>query len=169
MHMKKMTEQNLRAAFAGESQAAMKYRLFSLKAEKEGKTNVSRLFRAIAYAEQIHASNHLKTLGELKKSDENLVKAIAGETYEVTEMYPAFKAVSEEQEESRATKSFNWAFQAEKIHIDMYTKAKEVVDQDKDPEIGKLFICDLCGHTVEGERPDKCPICGADSKFYREF
>jgi len=167
--MRKMTEQNLRAAFAGESQAHMKYLIFSEKAEKEGKPNVARLFKAIAFAEQVHATNHFKTLHDLGDTSSNLQSAIDGETFEVEEMYPAYDAVAKLQNEKGAIQSIYGAFEAEKIHSQMYKKAKNAVGGGKDVSLGVVFICDVCGYTVEGEAPDTCPICKAKKDRFKKF
>ncbi len=167
--MRKMTEQNLRAAFAGESQAHMRYLIFSEKAEKENKKNLARLFKAISFAEQVHATNHYRTLGEIGDSSKNLQVGIDGETYEVEDMYPAYKAVAELQKEQSAVRTTNFALEAEKIHEKMYKEAKKVVDQGKDLEIGDIYICDVCGYTVEGKAPAVCPICGAKIERFKKF
>src|SRR4030042_757562 len=114
--MKKMTEANVRGAFADESQAHMKYLAFAYAAEQEKLANIARLFRANSFAEQIHASNHLRTLSGIKKTAENLQVAIDGETFEVTEMYPAYIKVAEDQGEKTAVMWFNAAMVAEKVH-----------------------------------------------------
>jgi rubrerythrin len=164
-----MTEDNLKAAFAGESQAHMRYLIFAQRAERDSRPNVARLFRAIAYAEQIHATNHFKELGNIKDSAQNLGVAIAGETYEVEEMYPAFRAVAELQGEKGAQRSTDWALQAEKIHAQMYGQAKQAVEQGQDIAPGDIYICDVCGYTVEGVAPDKCPVCGAKADKFTRF
>ncbi|MGB9659673.1 MAG: rubrerythrin family protein, partial [Nitrososphaerales archaeon] len=117
--MRRMTEGNLKSAFSGESQAHMKYLIFADKAEEEGYPNVAKLFRAIAYAEKVHATNHLDALGNIKGSSENLQVAIDGENFEVNDMYPAYKAVAELEGEKIAQRSFYWALQAEKVHSGM--------------------------------------------------
>lgn len=167
--MRKMTEKNLSEAFAGESQAHMKYAIFAERAEEEGFKNVARLFRAISYAELVHATNHLRALGLIKNSAENLQTAIDGETYEVEEMYPAFKDVAELQNERGAQQSMNFAFQAEKVHTGMYQIAKQAVSRGADIKIGTIYICKKCGYTVEGEAPARCPVCGAPSTEFKGF
>ena len=164
--MHKMTQANLEAAFAGESQAHMKYLAFADKAEQEGLPNVARLFRAIAMAERIHATNHLKTLGHVGKTAENLQAAIDGETFEVDQMYPAYIAVAEAQEEKRARRSMDWAMEAEKVHAEMYQQARKAVLAGNDAEVGDIYVCDACGWTVEGHPPDKCPICGVSHERF---
>lgn len=164
-----MTEDNLKNAFAGESQAHMRYLIFAEKAKHEGFPNVARLFKAIAYAEQIHATNHYNVLGMIRDTTDNLQVAINGETYEVNEMYPAYKAVAELQEEKGAQRSANWALQAEKIHAGMYQEAKQAVERKEDIKFGAVFICEVCGYTVEGSAPDRCPICGAPKERFRKF
>lgn len=163
-----MSEANLRAAFAGESQAHMRYLIFADRAEREGKPNVARLFRAISFAEQVHATKHLRTLGEIKDTAQNLQEAVKGETYEVTEMYPAYKAVAELEAERQAVQSNDWALQAEKGHADIYTRAKQAVDAGQDVGLTGIYVCDVCGHTSE-TLPEKCPVCGAKKESYRRF
>jgi rubrerythrin len=167
--MKKMTETNLWAAFAGESQAHMKYLVFAKKAEDEGKPNIARLFRAISFAEQVHATNHLKTLDEVGNTAENLQTAISGENFEVDEMYPAYDAVAKLQDEKGAVRSIHYAIEAEKIHAAMYAEAKQAVEKGKDIQIGKVYICPVCGYTAEGEAPDSCPVCGVKKDRFVAF
>jgi rubrerythrin len=167
--MHKMTMSNLFAAFSGESQAHMKYLIFAERARKEGFPNLARLFEAISYAEQVHATNHLRELGMVKGSRDNLQVAIDGETYEVEEMYPAFHAVAELQGEEGAERSTNYALEAEKIHAVLYGQAKAAVEQGQDSEAGPVQICEVCGHTVMGEAPERCPICGAPRSRFRTF
>ncbi len=167
--MRKMTEDDLKSAFAGESQAHMRYLIFAKRAEAEGMPNVARLFKAISYAEQVHATNHYNALSMIRGSSDNLQVCIDGETYEVNEMYPAFYAVAQLQEEKGAMQTFNFALQAEKIHASMYHKTKQTVETRKDIQLGSMHICEVCGHTVEGEAPDRCPVCGASKDKFRKF
>jgi rubrerythrin len=167
--VRKMTEANLQAAFAGESQAHMRYLIFAEKAEKDGNGNVAGLFRAIAFAEQLHATNHFKNLNGIGGTGENLQVAIHGETYEVEEMYPAYKAVAELQGEKAAVRSTTWALEAEKVHAELYDQAKAAVADGKDTDIGEIYICEVCGWTGTDEKPDECPLCGAKSDRIRTF
>ena len=167
--MHKMTQANLEAAFAGESQAHMKYLAFAAKAEKEGFSNVSRLFKAVAYAEQVHATNHFKVLDGLGQTAENLAAALGGETYEIEEMYPAFLAVAELQGEKGAIRSNKWAMEAEKVHAEMYGAAKEAVKGGSDAGVGQVYVCSVCGWTGEGEPPDECPLCKAKKEKFVTF
>ncbi len=167
--MHKMTEDNLKAAFAGESQAHMKYLIFADVAQQEGKSNLARLFRAIADAERVHATNHYRVLEMVKKSSDNIQDCIDGENYEIEEMYPAFNAVAKLQGESKAERSTHNALEAEKVHSAMYQKAKQAVDSGKDAEVGEVYICQVCGYTVEGDAPDRCPICGAPKERFKKF
>ncbi len=164
-----MSEANLKNAFAGESQAYMKYMIFAKKAEEEGFPNISKLFRAIAYAEQVHATNHLQALKMICSTADNLRNAIEGEKYEVEEMYPSYNAVAKLQEEREAERTTNWALQAEKIHLTLYQKALKSVEEKKDIELGDIYICEKCGYTVEGEPPERCPICGASKEKFKKF
>ena len=167
--MHKMTQANLEAAFAGESQAHMKYLIFADKAEREGFPEVARLFRAISYAEQVHATSHFKALANLGLTAANLEAAIGGETYEVEEMYPAFEAVAKLQEEKRAVRSNQWALEAEKVHAGLYEQARQAVLAGKDAEVGDIHICQACGWTLEGKPPDRCPLCGAKRDRFTKF
>jgi rubrerythrin len=164
--MKKMTEGNLWAAFAGESQAHMKYLAFSAKADEEGLPNIARMFKAIAFAEQIHATNHLRQLSGIGTTGQNVVTALGGETFEIDSMYPAYAVVAKLEDEKGASLSIRYAYEAEKIHKDMYAATGPKADAKQDISMGKIFICPVCGHTVEGAAPDKCPICAtAAAKF----
>ncbi len=177
-----MTLDALASSFGGESMAQMRYVLFADKAEQEGFPNVAKLFRAIAYAERVHANNHFNALSELKgdlkvvagatfgpgTTSKNLELAIMGEEYEVAEMYPAYIAIAELQGERRAVTSFKWALEAEKIHAELFRRAKEYVDRGEDyPLDGKVWICPVCGHTHVGpEPPERCPVCSAPGERY---
>ena len=167
--MRKMTKSNLEAAFSGESQAHMRYLIFSRKAEEEGFPNVARLFKAIAFAEQVHATNHYTALGSVSSTKDNLQAAIEGETYEVEEMYPAFNQVAVFQGEREGARTTGWALEAEKIHAGMYQKARQAVSEGRDIEETKIQICSVCGYTIEGEAPNRCPICGATRDRFVEF
>ena len=167
--MHKMTQANLEAAFAGESQAHMKYAIFADKADKEGYPEVARLFRAISYAERVHATNHLRVLGGIHDTIANLETALQGENHENTEMYPAFDAVARLQEEKGAVRSIHYALEAEKIHEVMYREAKEAVGTGQDIESAPVFVCPACGHTAIGQAPDKCPVCGLRKSNYCQF
>jgi len=167
--MHKMTRANLEAAFAGESQAHVKYLIFADRAEREGFPNVARLFRAVSYAEQMHANNHFRTLGNVGETLANLVAAIEGETYEVEEMYPAFGAVAELQGERGAARSNKWALEAGKVHAGMYEMARQAVLAGVDTKVGKVQVCGVCGWTVEGEPPERCPLCGAKREKFTAF
>lgn len=167
--MRKMTEKSMQEAFAGESMAHMKYIVFSEIAEKEGLSNAARLLRAIAYAEQVHATNHARNLGLLKKTTENLQTCIDGENYEVEEMYPAFDAIAKLQNEKGAELSIHYALEAEKIHSKLYKDAKKEVLGGKDIELDDMYICPVCGYTHVGTPPEKCPVCGVSSDRFKKF
>jgi rubrerythrin len=167
--MREMTQANLETAFAGESQAYMKYAIFADKAEEEGYPKVARLFRAISFAERVHATNHLRELGGIGDTAANLEVAIGGENYENTEMYPAFNAVAKLQKERGAMLSIHYALEAEKIHEAMYGEAKNMVTAGSDIQSAPVFVCPVCGHTVIGEAPDKCPVCSTLKEKYRQF
>jgi rubrerythrin len=159
------TENNLKNAFAGESQANRKYLAFAKKAEAEGHEQVARLFRAAADAETIHALNHLKELGGIKTTKENLVEAISGETHEFQDMYPQMIREAEAEGIKGALRSFTYANEVEKIHAGLYQKALEHLGKNEEVD---YHVCQVCGYTAEGEAPDKCPVCGALKKSFKK-
>lgn len=161
-----LTEKNLAAAFAGESQANRKYLAFAKQADLEGYPQVARLFRATADAETIHAHAHLKAMGAVKSTAENLKAAISGETYEFREMYPPFIKEAEAENNAIATRSFKLANEAEKVHADLYQKALANMDKK---ELVDVYLCVVCGHIAEGSIPDACPICGAKPQAYKKI
>jgi rubrerythrin len=167
--MKKMTEEFLKNALAGESQAHVKYAAFADKAQQENLPNVARLFRANSYAEQVHATNHLRTLGGIAKTADNLDAAIAGETHEVTEMYDVYTVVAGHQGEKAALMMFNAALKAEVVHAALYKRAKETVAAGKDLALPEVHVCALCGFTMEGPPPDTCPVCNAPKDKFVKF
>jgi rubrerythrin len=155
------TQENLKAAFAGESQANRKYLAFAKAAEKEGKNNLAKLFRAVAEGETVHALKHFSALGEIKDSVENLKAAIAGETYEIETMYPEFIAVAQQDDEKVAEKSFFGANEVEKTHQKKFTDALSEVETGNDIAEQKYYVCQVCGQLELGEAPENCPICNA--------
>lgn len=160
------TKENLKEAFIGESMANRKYTAYAEKAEQEGFPQIARLFKAAAAAETVHAHNHLRIMGGIGTTEENLQDAIEGETYEFQEMYPGFLEVASEEEEDRASWSFNIANDVEKIHANLYQKAAEVLKDNKDLPAVEYYVCQVCGNTVEEAPPEKCPICNAPSTSF---
>ena len=167
--MKEMTKANTAAAFAGESQAHMKYLAFAGVAEREGFANIARLFRAISFAEQAHATAHLRALEGVGDTVNNLGAAMGGENFEVDEMYPAYIAAAKLQEEKRALTGMERAMEAEKVHAQMYARAKESAQAKKDFDLSAIYVCEVCGWTVEGVAPDKCSLCGAPKERFIKF
>ena len=167
--MKKMTEENVKSALAGESQAHVKYAAFAEKAEAEKLPNVARAFKANSYAEQVHATNYVKTLGALGSTKDNLDAAVGGETFEIEEMYPAFILVAEAQGEKTAAMFLKAALAAEKVHAGIYKAAREAVLAGRDIAFKPIHVCAVCGFTVEGDAPDKCPVCGAPKDKFVPF
>ncbi|NTU51367.1 MAG: rubrerythrin family protein [Candidatus Aminicenantes bacterium] len=167
--MKKMTEENVKAALAGESQAHVKYAAFAEKAAAEKLPNIARAFQANSYAEQVHATNYLKTLGAIGATKDNLDAAIGGESFEIEEMYPSYIAVAQSQGEKTSDMFLNAALAAEKVHAGIYRAARAAVESGRDIEFKPIQVCSVCGFTLEGEAPDKCPICGAPKNKFVAF
>jgi rubrerythrin len=153
------TMDNLKEAFAGESQANQKYRAFAKKAEQDGYPNLARLFRTTAEAERIHAEGHLKAMDQICSSIENLQAAIQGETYEYTKMYPPMLAQAE-ADGHKAKRMFGYATQAEEVHARLYKMALEAVQQGKDLTETEFYLCPVCGRIEFGKPTEACPTCG---------
>lgn len=163
--MSKTTE-NLKAAFAGESQANRKYLAFAAKADQEGYPQIARLFRAAAEAETIHAHNHLRALKAIRSTKENLQEAIAGETHEFKSMYPQMIADAQAEGDKEAERSFTFANEVEKVHAQLYEKALRTMEEKK---LVDIYICPVCGYTVEETVPENCPVCNAKGKTFRKI
>ena len=164
------TSDNLKEAFAGESQANRKYLAFAKKAEDEGFPQVARLFRAAADAETVHAHAHLRVMNGIKSTTENLKEAIAGEGHEFKNMYPAFLAEAEKEGNKPAVISFKNALrirQPEAYHL--YSEALEAVNSGSDLPEEKIYVCQVCGNTVKGHAPDKCPVCNVGKEKFIEI
>ena len=160
------TVENLQEAFAGESQANRRYLAFAEKAEREGYAQIARLFRAAAAAETVHAHNHLKVLKGVKSTTENLQEAVAGETSEFREMYPRMIAAAQAEGNKDAERTFNFANEVEKIHAALFQKALKNMD---DKKMTDVYVCSVCGYTVEGEAPENCPVCKAVKKMFKKI
>jgi len=155
--------ENLKAAFAGESQANRKYLAFADAADKEGHKGVAKLFRAAAAAETIHAHTHLRTMKGVGSTAENLKEAIAGETYEFKSMYPEMIETAKAESDKAAERTFSFANEVEKVHAKLYSDA--AADMAGYPE-QEWYVCSVCGYTVAGGAPDKCPVCQAQAKAF---
>lgn len=154
------TRENLKEAFAGESQANHKYLAYAQLAEKEGFPHVARLFRTTAEAEAIHAMGHLNAMDGVRSTAENLQDAIDGETYEYTEMYPPMLETAE-RDGHKAKRMFKYAIEAEAVHARLYQAALSAVKQGRDLEVSEFYLCPICGHIEFGRPSAACPICGA--------
>jgi rubrerythrin len=155
------TLENLKDAFAGESQANRKYLAFAKRAEADGYKQVAKLFRAAAEAETVHAHSHLRVMGGVKTTAENLGAAIEGEGFEFQEMYPKFLALARKEANEPAVVTFTYALKVEEIHHGLYQKALDAVKSAKDMPEAPIHVCPYCGNTFVGAMPDTCPICGA--------
>jgi rubrerythrin len=162
------TSDNLQAAFAGESQASRKYTYFAEAAEKEGQPQIAKLFRAAAEAETVHARNHLKVMKGIGNTVENLKTSISGEYHEFNEMYPDFIAQAKAEKNSAAEMSFDNANKVEKIHHGLYHQALKDLEAAKKMPAKTYYVCQVCGNTVEGDAPDRCPVCGATKNMFKK-
>jgi len=162
------TKDNLEEAFAGESQASRRYLYFAEKADSEGLPQIARLFRAAAEAETVHARNHLKAMDGIGSTRDNLKAAVEGESYEFTEMYPGFIEQAKVENNEKAEITFNYANKVEKVHHGLYRKALELLEAGQEARDEPYFVCPVCGYTVAGEAPEKCPVCGTPRKMFKK-
>ena len=160
------SENALKEAFAGESQANRKYLAFAAKAEQEGYSQAARLFRAAAEAETIHAHNHLRVLKAIHGTRENIAEAVAGETHEFKSMYPAMIEAAKAEGNKEAERSFQFANEVEKVHAALYEKL--LAGLGSAGEVYPYYVCPVCGYTAEKEAPEVCPVCGAKGKMFRK-
>ena len=163
------TSDNLAAAFAGESQANRKYLAFAKKADNDGLPQIAKLFRSAAAAETVHAHAHLRVMGGVKTTAENLQAAIDGEGHEFMEMYPEFVAAAQAEGNNPAINTFNNAMAVEEIHHAMYSAALKSLNEGNDLAEDKIFVCEVCGNTVTGSAPDRCGICGVSADKFTEI
>lgn len=159
------THDNLKTAFAGESQANQKYRAFAKQAEQDGLPNIARLFRTTAEAERLHAEGHLKALDAVGTTAQNLQAAIDGETYETKEMYPPMFQQAE-ADGHKAKRMFGYALKAEAVHARLYALALEAARLGQDLTETEFYLCPVCGHIEFGKPPAVCPVCGAKGEKY---
>jgi rubrerythrin len=163
------TEENLKTAFAGESQANRRYLMFAEKAEKEGYRQAARLFRAAADAETVHARNHFAAMDGVGSTRDNLTAAAMGEHHEFTRMYPPMIEKAEEEQNARAARSFNLANEVEQIHHRLFEAMLKAVESSQTVKEEPVFVCQVCGNTVPGQAPDKCPVCGANRSSFKQI
>jgi len=163
------TEKNLREAFAGESQANRRYLFFADKADKEGQPQVARLFRSAADAETVHARNHFNAMDGIGSTKENVMAASIGEHYEFTRMYPPFIDQAEQENNKRAQRSFELANQVEEIHHKYFEATLKALNAGTKLNDEPYFVCQVCGNTVPGEAPERCPICGAPRTQFKRI
>lgn len=167
--LKDQTTKNLESAFAGECEATKKYQIFAEIADKEGFPAVARLWRAASAAEAIHAKNHMKVLGMLKSTEENLRSAVTGEQYEFQNMYPEYIKTAKEAGNQAAATSMEYAFKVEQIHHQMFKEDLKDLEEHKKPELVTYWVCGVCGNTVSKTPPEVCPICKSPKSSFIEI
>ncbi len=161
------TQEFLKEAFAGESQANRTYHAFAAKADKEGYAQAAKLFRAASEAEAVHANNHIKAMKGIRSTSENLKEAIAGEDHEYTSMYPEMIDMAKAERVKDAELSFYWANEVEKVHSQLFNKV--LSSQDTTTETYPYYVCPYCGNTVEKEPPEKCQVCGGEGALFKRI
>ena len=163
------TEQNLRDAFAGESQARNKYTYFASKAKKDGYEQIASLFLETADNEKEHAKIWFKLLGGIGTTAENLLAAAEGENYEWTDMYARFAKEAREEGFEDIAKLFEGVGAIEKEHEERYRKLLSNVQGglvfSKDGDM--IWQCRNCGHIVVGTKaPELCPVCAHEKAYF---
>jgi rubrerythrin len=161
------SEDYLKEAFAGESQANRKYLAFAVEADKGGYPQAAKLFRAAAEAETIHAHNHLKVLKGVKSTKENLQEAIDGESHEFQKMYPEMIVAAKDDGNKDAERSFSYANDVEKVHAKLYQNMLYNLGTSK--EFYPYYVCPVCGYTAEKEPPGSCPVCGTSGRLFKQI
>jgi rubrerythrin len=163
------TDENLKAVFAGESQANRMYLAFAKKAEEEGLIQIAKLFKAAAEAETVHALNHFRVTGQVKSTADNLGAAVSGETHEFKSMYPQFIEEAKKEGNKKALVSFDYANKVEQIHAVLYQKALDNLKANAKFLIADYYVCPVCGNTFEGSMPDICLICGTPKEKFKKI
>ncbi len=163
------TLENLQHAFAGESQANRRYLAFARKAEEDGYPQIARLFRAAAHAETVHALAHFRAMDGVKSTAENLKEAIGGENYEVNSMYPPFIEAAKAEGDKRAQRSFELAWEVEKVHEELYREMLALLEGGKPGEEFDYYVCPVCGYVHKKSAPEKCPVCGVPGERFERI
>jgi rubrerythrin len=163
------TQDNLEAAFSGESQANRRYLAFAIQAERDGYPQVARLFRAAAEAETVHAIAHLRVMGGIEDTLKNLETAATGESYEFKEMYPQFLAEARDEGLKPAEFSFKNSLAVEEVHFDLFNRALSALKEGRELVDEDIYVCPVCGNTVEGSVPDICPVCHVKGEKYKKI
>ncbi len=164
------TDENLKGAFAGESQASVRYRILAEMAKEKGLKNLSRVFEAFSFSEFVHAKNHLKNIEDLEDPLRGLEEAIKGENHEVEEMYPRFYDEAIKENRRKAATSFRWAMEAEKVHAEVFRKLRVLAESGRDKAFeDKIYVCPTCGYVFIGDAPEVCPLCSVSRETFRVF
>ncbi len=172
--------ENMKEAFKGETTASAKYAAYSKKAEEEGYHEIAMLFKAASTSEKVHAGNHKAVLKQgnqqapsftpeftVKSTKENLKDAIAGETYEITTMYPEFIVNANKAGNQFSLMSLNYAYKTEQKHKPMYEKALAALESNNVKSLPVVFyVCPTCGNTYDSEAPARCGISMTSSEKF---
>ncbi len=166
--MQEKTRENVYKAFVGEAKAYFRLLAYAEKAREEGEEQAELLFKAIAEAERVHASNHLNLLQDIviKDTETNLLESFNREVSISENEYPDFVKDAEQEGEQDASLTFSRAKDAEKKHAKLYDQAMYHVMKD---EVKEYYVCQVCGYVNESKAPKKCPVCGADREEFKEI
>jgi len=157
------TDENIKTAFVGEAKAVARLQAFAEKAEKEEMPQIAKLFRAVSLAEMVHAKKHLRNMGAIKSTEENLQAAFESETSVHEVFYPDFIKQAVEDGNKAAEIAFMQSRDAEEYHARLYKNALQDLMEERDTD---YFVCSVCGYVADGEAPDACPVCQAKKEKF---
>lgn len=156
----------LHQVYTGEAKAALRLKVFAKKAEEEGYTQIAKLFRVIAFSEEIHGALALRVLREIGTTEENLKESFETETGVAQVAYDNFLKLAYELDEKGAAWLFTQNRDVEEIHAGLYRKALSDIMADR---VTTYYVCSMCGYISDGILPDVCPVCGATKDKFIHF
>jgi rubrerythrin len=160
------TRENALAAFAGESQAHIRYSAFSEKAVEAHYPVIATLFKAIAEAEAIHAQHFLAVLGEVRSTKKNLEAGIHAKAQEAAVTYPAYLKIAHKEKKAEAWIVFSYSIKADEEHVALFSKALAAVTEGHDLTPSSVYLCPVCGSIAIGQPPSRCPVCSVFAKKF---
>lgn len=160
------TKSALHMAYTGEAKAALRLKVYAEKADKEGYAQMAKLFRVIAFSEEIHGSRALKVLREVKSTEENLAASFESETHVAEVAYDEFIKQAETEGNKAAVLHFSQSRDVEEIHAKLY---KEAMNHFMEEREAVYYVCKVCGYVADGVLPDECPVCSAKKEQFVSF
>jgi rubrerythrin len=156
----------LNLAYVGEAKAALRLKVYADKAEQEGYKQMARLFRVIAFSEEIHGARALRVLKEVKSTEENLAASFESEKKVAEVAYDQFVKLAEEAGDKAAVLHFSQSRDVEETHANLYKQAMAHFMEERETT---YHVCKVCGYVADGVLPDECPVCGAKKEQFVDF